>query len=288
MLGNTFSHGTLRKYVIYFGNLFSNLYLNRYDANGTLIQNMRVPIGYGPREKFLTRALGDPENERAIAIQLPRMSFEMYSFFHDTQRTLNKTTRLIVTDPNSPGQVTYQYAPVPYDINFVLSIMVKNAEDGTFIVEQILPFFNPFMSASLNLNGDANQSFDTPIYLNNVSVEDTYEGDFINRRAIIWTLNFTIKGWIFGPPKDGTKNIIKDIGLNFNVPPIGFEISDSYGQGVAVTESMRITPGVDPVSNTAVNWYGDETTPWRPDSKTQADINLGDDFGFMVDFTSNE
>jgi hypothetical protein len=219
MFGITFGHGTLRKYIIYFGTLFNNISVNRYDNNGSLIQNMKVPLNYGPREKFLARLDGNPDLYRPIAIQLPRMTFEVTGITYDSNRKLPMTNKITTPDPSDPTGVLYQYMPVPYNIDITLSIMVKNAEDGTYIIEQILPYFNPMWSATLNLIPEMNVKHDIPITLDNITCEDTYEGDFLNRRAIIWTLNFTLKGYFFGPSISSNTGIIKEINTNISIPP---------------------------------------------------------------------
>jgi hypothetical protein len=219
MFGLTFGHGTLRKYIIYFGTLFNNISVNRYDNSGNLIQTMKVPLNYGPREKFLARLDGNPNLQRPIAIQLPRMSFEITGIYYDPHRKLPMTNKITAPDPSDPSGVLYQYMPVPYNIDMTLSIMVKNAEDGAYIVEQILPYFNPMWSATLNLVPEMNIKHDIPITLDNIVCEDTYEGDFQSRRAIIWTLNFTLKGYFFGPSISANTGIIKQINTNISIPP---------------------------------------------------------------------
>lgn len=219
MFGYTFGHGTLRKYIIYFGTLFNNIWVKRYDSSGALIQNMKVPINYGPREKFLARLDGNPDLQRPIAIQLPRMSFEVTNINYDSSRKLPLTNKITAPDPSDPTGVLYQYMPVPYNIDMTLSIMVKNAEDGAYIVEQILPYFNPMWSATLDLIPEMGVKHDIPITLDNIVCEDTYEGDFYARRAIIWTLNFTIKGYFFGPSLSSNTGIIKEINTNISIPP---------------------------------------------------------------------
>jgi len=233
MFGITYGHNTLRKYVIYFGTLFNNIHLNRYDINGTVVQTSKVPLNYGPRDKFLARLDGNPDLNRQIAIQLPRMTFEMTGLYYDSTRKMPTINKVSGQNPNNPHGKASQYSPVPYNIDFTLSIMVKNVMDGTFIVEQILPYFGPTWQATLNLNPDLNLTYDVPITLDNVTQEDTYEGAFTERRAIIWTLNFTMKGWLFGPTSATTSGIIKDIGLNFGVGAFG----------VAPSETIHITPG---------------------------------------------
>ena len=289
MFGQTFGHGTLRKYVIYFGTIFNNLYLNRYDAAGNLVQNMKVPLNYGPREKFLARLDGNPNLDRPIAIQLPRMSFELTNAYYDATRkgqTLNKLTAPHPTDPNAK---IYQYAPVPYNFEFQLSIMVKNAEDGTFIIEQILPFFTPEWTATLNLNPDMNLKYDIPIQLDNISHEDSYEGDFVQRRAIIWTLNFTMKGWLFGPTKGLNGNsgkIIKDINLAITIPPRNITAQDATPVNSDPATEIEVTPG-QYANGQAANWYGDALANTRPTVVAANTVSANSSYGFIVDFSEN-
>lgn len=285
MFGVTFSHGTMRKMVVYFGRLFDNIHLNRYDANRTLTQNMKVPLNYGPKEKFLTRAQGDQDLERSIAIQLPRMSFEMVGFTYDPIRKLNSINKIVNRGGTDPTSVSYQYAPVPYNIHFNLYIMVKNAEDATFIVEQILPYFSPTWNAKVHLNPDMNRSYDMPISLDDVSATDTYEGDFTNRRALVWTLQFTMQAWLFGPTHTGGK-IINQIDLNYHVPDIGLTISDAFGVFNDNTIEMKITPGADANSN-PVDWYGANNAVVRPSVVAANTIGPDDAYGFVVDFTKD-
>lgn len=284
MFGITFGHGTMRNMVVYFGRLFDNIHLNRYDANNVLTQNMKVPLGYGPKEKFLSRAQGDPDIEREIAIQLPRIAFEMSGFTYDPSRKLNSINKIVYRGGATPTAVTYQYAPVPYNIHFNLYIMVKNAEDGTYIVEQILPYFSPTWNAKIRLNPDMNQSYDMPISLDDVSAVDTYEGDYNSRRALVWTLQFTMQGWLFGPTHGGGK-IINKIDLSYIVPNPGVTISDAFGVTDIDTLVMSITPGQN--ANAAVNWYGANTAAGRPTTVAANTIGPNEPYGFMIDFTKD-
>jgi hypothetical protein len=243
MFGTTFGHGTLRKYVIYFGTLFNNIWLKRFDNAGNLIQTSKVPLNYGPREKFLARLEGNPDLNRPIAIQLPRMTFEMTGLYYDPSRKLNAVNKTTAPVPGDIGQTRWQYQPVPYNIDFALSIMVKNIEDGTYIVEQILPYFNPVWTATLNLNTDLNQRHDIPITLDNIVCDDTYEGDFVNRRAVIWTLNFTMKGYFFGPTNQANGLIIRDIDVNLRTPGEGITIPDANSTNTSYVLNVNIKPG---------------------------------------------
>lgn len=284
MFGDTFGHGTLRKYVIYFGTLFNNIWLHRFEKDGTLVQEMKVPLNYGPREKYLARLDGNPGLNRPIAISLPRMSFEMTGIYYDATRKLNTLNRISVPNPDFPNNKWYQYQPVPYNLTFELSIMVKNAEDGTFIIEQILPFFTPEWTATLKLNPDMNAKYDVPVMLDNITSEDTYEGNFETRRAIIWTLNFTMKGWLFGPTKgknDGSAigKVIKDIDINMWVPQNGITAEDATRDNSELVDAINIVPGLtangQPTSNASL-------------SIDPSEITSNDNYGFIIDIMSSE
>lgn len=197
----TYNHGAIRKYIILFGTLFNDIYINRKGktTDEDYVQTLRVPLSYGPKEKFLSRVDGDPSFTRPTAIVLPRMSFEIVDIAYAPDRKMPKVNKIVASNPDDPTRLNFAYSPVPYDINVELSIMTKNADDGTQIVEQILPYFTPDFTATINVLPELDVKYDIPIVLNSVNYTDSYEGDFINRRAIIWSLNFTIKGYIFGP-----------------------------------------------------------------------------------------
>lgn len=249
MFAQTFGHGTLRKYVIYFGTLFNNIWVKRFDNDNVNLQTFKVPLNYGPREKFLARLEGNPELDRPIAIQLPRMTFEMTGMYYDPSRKLNALNKIVAPNTGPNGKTPWQYQPVPYNIDFTLSIMVKNVEDGTYIIEQILPYFNPVWTATLNINPDINQKYDVPITLDNISSEDTYEGNFENRRAIIWTLTFTMKAYFFGPTYQANGQIIREIDLNFRTPGQGIAIDSSNSTNSTAVLNVDIKPGQDANGN---------------------------------------
>lgn len=249
MFGQPFSHNILRKMVIYFGTLFNNIWLNRYDLQGNLIQTSKVPLNYGPREKFLARLEGNPNLDRKIAIQLPRITFEMTGLYYDSTRKMPSMNKITIQNPNDPTGVRYQYSPVPYNIIFTMSIMVKNVADGTYIVEQILPFFGPTWQSTLNINPDMNLKYDVPITLDSIEQVDTYEGTFTERRAIIWTLSFTMKTWFFGPTYSANTGIIKNIDLNMNVPGVGISSADATATNTDSMVQLNIYPGQDANGN---------------------------------------
>lgn len=217
-----FSHGILRKYVIVFGSMFNDITIERKNA-GTRIQTLTVPIAYGPKQKFLVRLEADPNLDREIAISLPRLGFELTGITYDPIRKLNSTQKnsYVFSDKTL---LRTQYTPVPYNIDFVLSIMVKNADDGTQILEQILPYFKPEWNITMNVQSEMGIAMDVPTILNSVSLQDTYDGDFQTRRALIWDLNFTMKGYIYGPVT--SQGIISRTSSNFYADtPLGTEKS---------------------------------------------------------------
>ena len=205
MFGKTFYHDTLRKYVILFGTLFNDIWINRPDNAGNVKQSLKVPLSYGPREKFLARIDGidsnrDPQ-ENPFSIVLPRMGFEITGFNYAPERKLPTRNSFVTTVTDDNTKKKHVYNPVPYDINFSLSIFVKNTTDGTRIIEQILPFFTPEWTSTIQLVDDApiDIKLDIPLVLTSVSQDDVYEGSFEERRALIWQLDFTMKGVFFGP-----------------------------------------------------------------------------------------
>jgi hypothetical protein len=244
MFGHVFYHNTIRKYVILFGTLFNDIYINRSIPNSDEIVTTKIPISYGPKEKTLSRVLGDPELNRDVAISLPRMSFELLSLNYAPTRKLVTTNRNVNIDVDS-NKLLYQYNPVPYDLIFELDIMVKNADDGTRIIEQILPFFTPEWNTTINLIPEMDLLFDIPVILNSVDSTDTYEGDYQTRRALIWTLTFTLKGYIFGPIK--RQEVIKEAITNALAASgdLDFE-TFIFGDTVNSTEISTEVEGAEP------------------------------------------
>ena len=265
-------HGILRKYVVLFGTLFNEIYINRVNSGKETVQTMKVPLSYGPKEKFLSRLEGDPNLNRPFSMVLPRMAFEISAISYAADRKLNTVNR--VAKQTDATKTLYQYEPVPYDIGFTLYVMVKNADDGTRIIEQILPYFTPSWNITAKLIPELDIVKDIPIILNQVFLQDTYEGDYINRRAIVWTLTFTLKGYLFGPiRKNG--GIIKTAITNLYTPS-----TNTAAQGVGITdisEIVTVKPGLtasgEPTSNAEL-------------SIPVADIKATDDYGFIIDFES--
>ena len=202
MLGQYFYNESLRKCIIAFGSLFNDIYITRKNASGTDSQSMKVPLAYGPKQKFMVRLDADPNLDQKVAITLPRIGFEIAGFDYDPSRKLNriiKRKKVSNTTDKALKQMNTQYSPVPYNLNFELFVMTKNSDDGIQIVEQILPFFQPEYTVTIKEVPEMSVIRDVPIVLNNIGYEDTYTGSFTERRAIIYTLNFTAKAYVYGP-----------------------------------------------------------------------------------------
>jgi hypothetical protein len=199
MLGNSpFYHQLTRKAVVLFGRLFDDIFVVRTnDQSGSEVNRFRVPLLYSPKEKMVTRIFSDPDLLRQIQVMLPRMGFEITGITYDASRKQNSLLK--AARSNTTTHVSSSYMGVPYDINFQLNIYTRNIDDGTQIVEQILPFFNPDFTVTTNMIPDLGMFKDVPIILNSVSNDIQYEGDFDSVRYVNWTLNFTMKMYYYGP-----------------------------------------------------------------------------------------
>jgi len=235
MFAQSFYHRTIRKYVTYFGTLFNDIYITRDKADGTVYGNLKVPITYGPKQKTLARLAADPGLNNPAAIVLPRMSFEMKAINYSPSRKLSTINKGFVTkDTSNDSRLKYVYNPVPYDFTFSLYAMVKNAEDGTRILEQILPYFTPEWTATLNLIPELSAKLDIPVVIQSVNCTDTYEGKIDDDRTIIWQLDFVMHGYLFGPVKKSS--IITLANTNF--------YTDLPEANTAVESRVTITPGL--------------------------------------------
>lgn len=236
MFGHEFYHGTLRRYVIIFGTLFNEIIISRDDNNGTQQKRFKVPIAYGPMQKFLAMIQSNPNLTQKQAITLPRMSFEFNNVVYDPERRLTSLVRNTKSISSNDAALYSNYAPAPYNIDVTLSIMAKYSEDGTKILEQILPFFKPEWTTSVKLVDDIPDYYDIPTILTSVSSEEIYEGSYQERQVIIWSLTFTMKGYFFGPVQ--TKKIIKFANTNFYTDLVNGTYS------ATPSERIRVYPGL--------------------------------------------
>jgi len=249
MFGKYFYNEGMRKTTIAFGQIFNNIVLKRKDSSNNLIQSIKVPLAYAPKEKFLVR-LDQQSNleSREFATTLPRMGFEISGIRYDGSRKLTRIQKYKTVKSNVEGKILdYNYTPVPYDISYNLNIFTATAESGLQIVEQILPFFQPDYTVTINQIPELNIKRDVPIILNNIQYEDSYSGDFTQRRAVIYSLTFTAKTYLYGPTL--TQKVIKstqsDIGTSSDSP---------------LTREERIVITPNPTSADADDDFGFTTT----------------------------
>ena len=287
MLGHTFYHQHLRKYVIVFGTLFNDIIIQRKDNSGNIVQDIKVPLAYAPREKALARLDQDPDLSRKVGMVLPRMSFEMTSINYAPERKLNKIHRNVSAYSDDKAKLYAAYNPVAYDVGFELNVYTRFAEDSTQVLEQILPFFTPEWSVSMTLIPEMNWKQDIPVVLNGVSMQDTYDGDFETRRALIHTLNFTLKGYLWGPlRKTGiikTANVMTHVDTSTvyanqhpsNTVFANVNVTNSSSSGYYIHSRTTTTPGLlangSPTSNADA-------------SVGIANIDEDDDFGYIHNF----
>ena len=278
MFGKPFYFSLIRKYVTLMGTLVNSIYIERRDKNGDRTGFIKVPVTYAPKDKMLARVLQDPNIDRQFAtVPLPMISFEMGQMKYDGTRKLNTINRLSVKDATDASKFKYQYTPVPYNIDFKVYIYAKNAEDGTKILEQILPYFTPDWTTTVKLIPEMEVTIDIPIILNHINYSDNYDGQFKDRRAIIWTLDFVLKGYIYGPVKTG--GIIKFVETNFYIPSVDDgKLPDSVGI-TPLSERLTLQPGLDENGN-PINYYGGPNTSLGTIPYNEIEVN--DDFGFVT------
>ena len=215
MFGQYFYHEILRKTVIGFGTLFNDIEVRHSDNNGDVQSRMKVPLAYGPMQKFLAKIEQQPQLQGRAAITLPRMSFEMTGISYDSTRKASITQTFKTCNTGELGNIKKVYMPVPYNINFQLSIATKLNDDMLQIIEQILPYFQPGLNITINLVSSIGEKRDVPITLDSINMTDDYEGSFDNRRAMISTLTFTAKTYLFGAIADNSDGLIKKVTVDY-------------------------------------------------------------------------
>ena len=259
MLGTYFYHEIIRKTVISFGTLFNDVHVRHQDSSGKDISEMKVPVSYGPRQKFLARIQQQPDLNKATQISLPRMSFEVNNITYDPSRKTGVTQTFKVKDGK---QVKKVFMPVPYNLGFELNILTKLQDDSLQILEQVLPFFQPGFTLTIDLVNSIGEKRDVPMVLDSINFTDDYEGNFETRRALIYTLNFTAKTFMFGPVADSTDGLIRKVQLDY--------YTDTNTR--TASREMRYT-----VAAKAKKDYNEDTVIDQYDDPL---IPPGDDFGF--------
>lgn len=280
MFGQVDYHSAIRKYIIMFGNMFNDIDVVRFNTAGNAVQTIRVPIAYGPKEKFLARLRQDPDISPSVSTTLPRLSFEVTGFNYDPARQMNKQNR-ITSIGSGNNSLRSGFAPSPYNIDVSLYGMFANNEDAVQVVEQILPYFRPEWTNSVKIVPSLGIYVDVPTVLQGMTMEDTYEADFQTRRAIIYTFNFTVKGYIYGPVTN--KGVITRTKVDFHIP----SANTATGNVIVNTsdfevERVTLTPGLlangSPTANSSA-------------SVNRSAISANSTYGFAFDtdnfFTGN-
>ena len=259
MLGSHFYNQIVRKNIIAFGTLFNNINMKSTDpSTGDVLEEIKVPLAYGPKQKFLVR-LEENAASSKVAITLPRLYFEMTGIEYDATRKTSPIQKYKTIIDGNGDEVRVQYVPVPYNLSFELGVIAKSQDDALQIVEQILPYFQPSFSVTLNMIPDMNEKRDVAIVLNNISGEDEWDDTFLNRRYIAYTSNFTMRSYLYGPYN--TADVIKKAFIHETI-------------GDLSVNRRSITRTYTPKAKTDINTDG------VIDVNDDALLDAGDDFGF--------
>jgi hypothetical protein len=210
-----FYHEILRRTIVSFGSLFNDITIKHTNSSNETISSIKVPLAYGPTQKFLARLEQVPNLNAPVQMTLPRMSFEFTGLTYDSTRKITTTQTFLSSITSDKTQPRKSYMPVPYNMEFELSIMTKLNDDMLQIIEQILPYFQPSYTLSVDLVQTIGEKRDIPVVLESISMQDDYEGDYSTRRALIYTLSFTAKTYLFGPISDVSKDIIEKVSIGY-------------------------------------------------------------------------
>ena len=269
MFGEHFYHKQIRNTVIAFGTIFNNINIKRLDSSGNPLQNIKVPLSYSPREKFIARLDQQASltgTDSSVAITLPRMAFDISGYAYDASRKLNKNQKIgVVTTNADTTKLNAQYSPVPYDISFQLNVFTANSDDGLQIIEQILPYFQPDYTVTMIESRTMDTKRDIPFILESVDYSDSYTGDLTSSRRIEYTLNFTAKIYLYGPIS--TSAIIKTVSADL--------YTNTSDQGPSRSERVTVTP--NPTSADKDDTYTYTTTLDFFDDGKNYDEETGDD-----------
>ena len=256
MLGTYYYHEIIRKTIVSFGTLFNAISIRHDDKAGNTYSELKVPLAYGPSQKFLARLEQQADLNKPVGITLPRMSFEMNNVNYDSSRKTGVTQTFKASDGNNIKKV---FMPVPYNIGFELNILAKLNDDALQIIEQILPYFQPSFNLTVDLVKSIGEKRDIPIVLDSINFQDDYEGDFSTRRALIYTLGFTAKTYLFGPVAESSSGLIKKVQIDYSA---NTDVKNSKRE-------VRYTVTPDPVNAGPDDDFGfSETTSFFSDSKS--------------------
>ena len=265
MLGSYYYHEIIRKTIISFGTLFNDLNIKHKDSSGGVVSQLKVPLAYGPTQKFLARLEQQANLDKPVQITMPRMSFEMTSIAYDSTRKSGITQTFRAVDGNDKMKKVFM--PVPYNIGFELSIFAKLNDDALQIVEHILPYFQPSFNITVDLVESIGEKRDIPVVLNSVNFQDDYEGDFSTRRALIYTLRFTAKTYLFGPVAENPEGLIRKVQVDM--------YADTNTQ--TAKREVRYTAVPDPITANPGDDFGfTETWETFTDSKSYSPTKQSD------------
>lgn len=267
----------IRKYTIAFGNLFNDIVIERVDQKNNRIQTLAVPIAYGPKAKWLSAAQPNTSSiDRQDAIRLPRIGFELTSLTYDSTRKMMSTIKNRKVRTSDGDIVNVQFAPVPYDLIYTLSVIAKNVEDGARIIEQIVPYFTPDWTTKVNVVPELDLVYDIRVVLNSATPTDTYDASLEDRRIITWDLDFTVKGMFFGPVN--TSGVIKRSSVNSLIFAGNLRTANNMQLvSTSKVEKTDVRPGL--TANGTPTTILSESIPLN-------EIDSDDDFGFIETFTS--
>ena len=249
MFGNHFYHATTRKAVALFGTIFNNINVIRQDGSGNVLNQIKVPLAYGPKQKFLSRLDSVTGQDASMAIKLPRMGFEITSMDIDSTQKLAKRNQIVENHATDSTKKKTIKQAVAYNINMSLYAMAKNQDDGLQIMEQILPYFQPEYTVTITPVTGFTYKQDVPIILNAVTIQDDYEGDYQTRRALIYQFDFVMKMKYFGPTSD--QGVIREVDVNkydgltstskasntdIKPNPLSADADDAFGYTSTITE----------------------------------------------------
>ena len=230
-----FYNEIFRRTIISFGSLFNNILIKQDDSSGDVNNQFKVPLAYGPTQKFLARITQQPDLAKSTSLSLPRMSFEFVGLTYDPSRKVTQTQKFKKALTSDKTSIHTGYMPVPYNMEFELAIMTKLNDDMLQIVEQILPYFQPAYTMSVNLVESIGEKRDIPVTLESISMSDDYDGDFSTRRALVYTMRFSAKTYLFGPVASASSDIIKKVSIGY--------VAGSTGTG---TPQRDLTYAVEP------------------------------------------
>jgi hypothetical protein len=253
--------------------MFNEIDIMRDNKSGDATQFIRVPLSYGPKQKFIARLdqAGDimDNTKSRVAMTLPRLAFDITGLTYDAERKLGKLKQYKLQDATDNTILKTQFAPVPYNINFGLYVMAKNTEDALQIVEQILPFFTPDFTVTMTTVPGTSEKRDVPIILSDTSFSDEYEGDFQSRRAIIWTLNFEMKTYLYG--SISSSEIIRDVRARTYISDDG-KVDSTAGRSSEVKmvpNPTNVSPETSPLNITeTINFFDGNDSDYNTDKTT--------------------